>query len=90
MDVENVPNLIHLILLLVLVVVIVGEGVDGRRKSVGIALLLSSLSSLCCCVLLSLALVSQLIVDIGIQSCYLVIIYQNCDFTLPISQFLTL
>lgn len=91
MAVQDVPNLVDLILLLTLVVVI-GEGVDWwwERVGVGVVVVLLGLAGLSSRILLPLPLVSQLIVDIGIQSGDLVIIYQNGDLALPIPQFLPL
>ena len=82
-DVEDVPDLVDLVLLLGLVVVVVGEGVDGRRKGVWVGLL--GLAGLSCCVLLALALVPQLVVDVGIKSSDFVVIYEDGDLALPVS-----
>lgn len=88
-DVENVPNLVDFVLLLIGVVRgrVIGEGVHLWGK-VGLRLLLLGLCGLGIC--LSLPLVAQLIVDVGIQPSDLVIVDQNGNFAFPVSQFLAL
>jgi hypothetical protein len=93
MDVKNVPDLINFVLLLGLVIgvgggvgVVITEGINlGWKCACG--WLLPGLS---CCILLSLSLVPQLVVDVGIQSSYLIVVDEDSDFTLPVSELVPL
>jgi hypothetical protein len=88
-DVEDIPDLVDLVLLLfgrvVAGVGVVGEGVDGRRQGRRRALRLGALR-----VLLALPLVSQLVVDVGVEPSYLVVVDEDGDLALPVSQLLPL
>lgn len=89
MDIQNIPDFIHLIFWLLIVrigIIIIRKRVNRRWK--GTCLRCLRLDSRC--ILLPLSLISQLIVDVWIQTCNLVVINQYSYLALPIPQLLPL